>query len=40
MELKSQAVFVVLPMSATKVKIVDFETGEIVIRTPSLLKPY
>lgn len=31
MELKSQAVFVGLPMSGTKFKIVDFETREIVI---------
>jgi long-chain acyl-CoA synthetase len=49
MDLKSQPVFVGLPMPGTEFKIVDFEAGELVplgqegeiaIRTPSLLKSY
>lgn len=49
MDLKSQPIFVGLPMPGTEFKIVDFETrelvplgqeGEIVIRTPSLFKGY
>jgi long-chain acyl-CoA synthetase len=49
LDLKSQPVFCGLPMPGTELKIIDFETGElmplgregeIVIRTPSLLKAY
>jgi acyl-CoA synthetase (AMP-forming)/AMP-acid ligase II len=49
MDLKSQPIFVGLPMPGTEFKIVDFDTGElvplghegeIVVRTPSLLKSY
>lgn len=49
MDLKSQPIFVGLPMPGTEFKIVDFDTGklvplgeegEIVIRTPSLFKSY
>ncbi|MBW2061648.1 MAG: AMP-binding protein [Deltaproteobacteria bacterium] len=49
MDLKSQPVFCGLPMPGTQFKIIDFETGElvplgkegeIVIRTPSLMKSY
>jgi len=49
MDLKSQPVFCGLPMPGTRLKIVDFETrelvplgkeGEIVISTPSLMKSY
>ncbi|PWA12849.1 acyl-CoA synthetase [Pueribacillus theae] len=49
MDLKAQPVFCGLPMPGTKIKIVDFESGEllplgqegeIVIKTPSLLKGY